>query len=273
MTGQRSLLLGIVGAVLAILGLALAAGGGWLVLLGGSAFYLPAGVAMLAVGLLVLRRHAAALPVYAALLAVTLAWALWEVGLAWWPLAARGGLPVLLGMMLLLPPVARRLHASALRGGGLALSAVLLASLGVAAASWLQDPHRVAGRAPDLRSAPTADAAVPPGEWHAYGRTPYGQRFSPLDQVTPANVARLEVAWTYNTGDVRGEPKETTFQVTPLKIGNRLFLCTPHQSVIALDATTGAEIWRTELRLRGNLALQHLTCRGLGFHPGPGEAD
>lgn len=272
MNGPRSLLLWIVIALLAIVGLVLAAGGAWLLLLGGSAFYLPAGVALLATGALLWRRHPAALPLYAALLAVMLGWALWEAGLDWWPLATRGGLPVLLGVLLLLPPVTRPLSASALRGGGLALSLVLLGCIGVAAASLFHEPHRIAGRAPEPRAANAPDAAVPPGEWHAYGRTPHGRRFSPLDQLTPANVARLEVAWTYHTGDVRGqpwEPQETTFQVTPLKIGNRLFLCTPHQSVVALDATSGAEVWRTNLRLRDNLALQHLTCRGLGFHPGP----
>jgi len=63
-----------------------------------------------------------------------------------------------------------------------------------------------------------------------------------------------------------GDPVETTFEVTPLKIGNRLFLCTPHQSVIALDATTGDEIWRYDPEVKGDLALQHLTCRGLSYH-------
>jgi quinoprotein glucose dehydrogenase len=272
MNGRRSLVVWGVAALLVIPGVVLAGGGAWLLLLGGSTFYLLAGLGMATVGALVLRRRPAALPLYATLLAATLVWALWEVGLDWWPLAARGGLPVVLGLLLALPPVARRLGgASPLRGGGLALTAALLASAGVAATSWLGDPHRIAGRAPEPRFATGADTTVPPGEWHAYGRTSHGQRFSPLDQLTPENVARLEVAWTYNTGDLRGqpwEPEETTFQVTPLKVGNRLFLCTPHQSVIALDATTGREIWRTELRLRGELALQHLTCRGLGFHPG-----
>jgi quinoprotein glucose dehydrogenase len=69
-----------------------------------------------------------------------------------------------------------------------------------------------------------------------------------------------------------GDPEETTFQVTPLKLGNRLYLCTPHQSVIALDATTGAEIWRYDPRVRGELALQHLTCRGLSYFEGNAAA-
>ncbi len=73
------------------------------------------------------------------------------------------------------------------------------------------------------------------------------------------------MAWEFRTGDVRGkegDPEETTYEVTPLKIGNRLFLCTPHQSVIALDATTGRQLWRYDPQIEGKLALQHLTCRG-----------
>jgi quinoprotein glucose dehydrogenase len=109
------------------------------------------------------------------------------------------------------------------------------------------------------------------GEWTAYGRTLAGQRFSPLDQITPENVAQLDVAWQYETGDLRrrGDPKETTYEVTPLEIDGRLFLCTPHQIVIALDATTGKELWRYKPRTLGRLALQHRTCRGLAYYPGP----
>jgi quinoprotein glucose dehydrogenase len=104
-----------------------------------------------------------------------------------------------------------------------------------------------------------------------------GQRYSPLAQITPANVTRLEKAWEIHTGDIRGEPpidpKETTFEVTPLKIGQTLYLCTPHQTVLALDAATGKEVWRFNPELRPDLALQHQTCRGLAYHaPVPGTA-
>jgi quinoprotein glucose dehydrogenase len=127
-----------------------------------------------------------------------------------------------------------------------------------------------AATAPAAAPAANSPALPPPGEWHAYGRTGLGQRYSPLSQIQPSNIARLEVAWHYKTGDLRGrpgDPEETTFQVTPLKIGNRLFLCTPHQSVIALDATTGKEVWRFDPEIQNPLALQHLTCRGLSYRP------
>ncbi|MBU8537218.1 membrane-bound PQQ-dependent dehydrogenase, glucose/quinate/shikimate family [Falsiroseomonas tokyonensis] len=257
----------LVSAILLLTGLALAGGGAWLALLGGSWFYLLAGLALLASGALLWRGRAEALVVFALLLLGTLGWAIWEVGLDWWALAPRGGMLVVLGLVLLTPWVTRPLGTRARAGSGLALGLVVLATGVTAGIAMLRDPHAIEGNLPDRRIAAAPDG-VPPGEWHAYGRSGLGQRFSPLDQITPQNIARLEVAWQYRTGDTRGqpgEPQETTFEVTPLKIDNRLFLCTPHQAVIALDATTGAEIWRYRPTILNDLALQHLTCRGLSW--------
>jgi quinoprotein glucose dehydrogenase len=284
-------LAGVTGLLLLLIGLAVAAAGTWLAVLGGSWYYLGAALGFAATGLLLWRRSAAALWVYALFFACTLAWALWEVGIDWWPLAARLDVPFLVGVLLLTPWIARTLGrpppsalvtaagprrmraegASFRRGGGLALALALLAFAAVAVLSWVRDPHTREGRLPAAQAQATpAEAGVPPGEWHAYGRTGMGQRYSPLDQITPENAGRLQLAWQFQTGDRRGragDPEETTFEVTPLKVGQRLFLCTPHQSVIALDATTGAQLWRRELGMAPHLALQHLTCRGLSYQP------
>ncbi|MBO1074997.1 glucose/quinate/shikimate family membrane-bound PQQ-dependent dehydrogenase [Roseomonas marmotae] len=279
---RRSRVLAVLAIILVLLGLALAIGGGWLVALQGSWYYFCAGLAMLVTAWLLWRRSPAALWVYALLTAATLLWAIWESGLSWWPLTARGDLIFLLGLVLLTPWVTRGLgdpasprRVTAFRGGGLALSVVLLASVVAAGMALTNDPGRIDGRLPGPRTTNVAEEAIPEGEWHAYGRTGHGQRYSPLAQITPENISRLEVAWTYNTGDQRGrpgDPEETTFQVTPLKIGDRLFLCTPHQNVIALDADTGQEVWRYSPRIQNELALQHLTCRGLSYHEASGDA-
>ncbi|WP_038216754.1 membrane-bound PQQ-dependent dehydrogenase, glucose/quinate/shikimate family [Xenophilus azovorans] len=272
----------ITGGILVLLGLILAAAGGWLAALGGSLYYVAAGLALLAVGGLLLRGSPAALWLHAVLLVASLWWAVWEVGVDWWPLAARLDLLFLLGLWLITPWVRRSLQqadgGARTWGAGLAparavLSLALAVSAALAVLSWFRAPHELAGR---LESRPAADAVpetaapVPPGEWHAYGRTGEGQRHSPLAQITPANANQLRLAWEFRTGDRRGrpgDPEETTYEVTPLKIGNRLFLCTPHQSVIALDATTGRQLWRFDPQIAGDLALQHLTCRGLSYQP------
>lgn len=289
---ERSVALWVMVILLAILGLGALGGGLWLILLGGSWYYAIAGAALLATAALLVRRSPAALAVYALLVAGTLVWALWEAGLDWWPLSARGDVIAVVGALLLTPWVTRRLGerqpmagepapgaypVGVFRGTGLALTASLAVVLAVGVASWFTDPHRIEGVVPPAGQMAAAQAgagqggAVPDGEWHAYGRTGFGQRYSPLTGITPQNVDRLQVAWTYNTGDVRGQPgdpKETTFEVTPLKIGNRLYLCSPHQHVIALEATTGKEVWRRDLKIDPKqLALQHLTCRGLSYHP------
>src|SRR5688572_2526035 len=77
------------------------------------------------------------------------------------------------------------------------------------------------------------------GEWHHYGNDLGGSRYSPLDQITPANVGRLKQAWVYRTNP--GETLKTHLQTTPLMVGDSLYLCTGTNQIIALDAETGAQ--------------------------------
>ena len=275
------------GLVVGLCGITLAVGGAWLIALRGSWFYLVAGAAMLACGVQLARRRASALWIFAALVLGTLLWALWEASLDWWPLAARGDVLFLIGLFLLTPWIGRRLDAAspssmsgtpsaALKAGRAALTVALGLFLAVGIVSWFVDPHKIEGVVSDAGPAPAPGSRVAESEWTAYGGTGYGQRYSALAQITPDNVGRLEEAWVYRTGDVRGregDPEETTFQVTPLKIGNRLYLCTPHQSVIALDATSGEELWRYDPHVQEKLALQHLTCRGLSYYSGASAGD
>lgn len=108
------------------------------------------------------------------------------------------------------------------------------------------------------------------GEWSAYGRTGYGQRYSPLAQINTENVKNLEVAWQIQTGDLKGpnDVGETTYEATPLKIGNALYMCTPHNWVLALNADTGESLWKFDPEVGENLQRQHQTCRGVSFYAG-----
>jgi quinoprotein glucose dehydrogenase len=83
------------------------------------------------------------------------------------------------------------------------------------------------------------------GDWWAYGRDAGGERFSPLGQITTQNVAQLEVAWTYRTGDAY-QPQRgrlTAFEATPLHVDGTLYLSTPLGRVVALDPMTGLQRW------------------------------
>lgn len=82
-------------------------------------------------------------------------------------------------------------------------------------------------------------------DWVAYGRDPGGERFSPLDGIRRENVASLEVAWTFRTGDAYSPKigRPTAHEATPLHIDDTLFLSTPLGRVIALDPVSGNERW------------------------------
>ena len=108
--------------------------------------------------------------------------------------------------------------------------------------------HQVFAQATDWdAAAPATDETG--NDWTHYGRTAAGDRYVPFDQITPANVAQLQQVWSFRTGDLprHGENangREFSFEATPLKIGETLYLCTPHRDVLALDATTGKQVWR-----------------------------
>lgn len=270
--------------LLALLGLALTIGGGWLAALGGSWYYLVAGLALLVNAWLIRARRPAATWLYGAIMLGTLAWALWEAGLDWWQLAPRGGIIVVLGLWMLLPGARRPARPSwhdpttpdQRQLPVLPVAVASLVCVAVAVYAMFQDPHDLPGRLPEqaLVQDPTTGADFDEGEWHQYGRTNYGQRYSPLAQITPANVSELDLVWSYQTGDVKlpEDVTETTYQVTPLKVDDTLYVCTPHNLAIAIDAGTGKEIWRYDANSGLNPDRQHQTCRGVTYWEAPAPA-
>ncbi len=264
--------------VFALFGGATLLGGIWLVHLGGSPYYLAAGVITLLVAFLLLFHSRAAVPLYALLLIGTAAWSVWEVHLDWWQLLPRLDIWFALGLWLLLPWPRRGLNRRYLHetargtgGGFLFVALLIVAAVGVAGA--LHKDHDVRGDLPmDEVAGPQGDRALrPDADWTDYGGSPYGQRYSPLKQITPDNVGQLKVAWKIQTGDVPGpdDPTETTDENTPLKIGDTVYLCTPHSRVIAVDAATGQKRWEFDPKLQSPVGFkhwEHMTCRGVSYH-------
>lgn len=119
----------------------------------------------------------------------------------------------------------------------------------------------------------TAAAAT---DWPVWGGSLAGTRHVALDQITPANVGQLQPAWVFHTGEDplhKPDPRNLpAFEATPLKIGETLYLCTPRNQVIALDAETGAERWRFDPKTdtRGHYLV---TCRGVSFADTPAAAE
>jgi quinoprotein glucose dehydrogenase len=99
-------------------------------------------------------------------------------------------------------------------------------------------------------------------EWPTYGHDAGGMRFSPLKQITPANVANLQVAWTYHLkpGGSAGDFRSS--EATPLVIDGIMYTGSPYGQVVALDATTGKQVWVYQLPA-GTPA-----TRGVEYFPG-----
>ena len=116
-----------------------------------------------------------------------------------------------------------------------------------------------------------ADAAAGAGEqWPVWGGDAGASHFSRLTDITPQNVASLEVAWTHQSGDFAdgsGSTRPTSFESVPLAVNGHLYYCTPFQRVFALDPETGKEVWHFDpvLKEKKGEGPYPLNCRGISY--------
>ncbi|MCH2005490.1 glucose/quinate/shikimate family membrane-bound PQQ-dependent dehydrogenase [Acinetobacter ursingii] len=249
-----------------VFGLVLLAGGLWLTFLGGSFYYVVIGLLFIVFAILLGKRSVSAIWLYAALMLGTTIWAIWEVGTDFWALAPRLDILGLFGLWLLIPAITRGMVNVA--PSKIVLSSTLVIAIAVMVYSIFNDPQEINGVIQNQQptTAQKVDG-VAEQDWPAYGRTQAGVRYSPLNQINEQNVKDLKVAWTFRTGDLKSgnDSGETTNQVTPIKIGNDMYMCTTHQWLIALDPATGKEKWRFDPKLKADKTYQHLTCRGVSY--------
>src|SRR6266702_1849977 len=87
---------------------------------------------------------------------------------------------------------------------------------------------------------------LPAQEWPAYAGDAGGSKYSRLKQISRENVARLQLAWTFHTGDMSDGsvyPVRSAFEGTPLVIDGVMYVTTPFSRLIALDAESGKQLW------------------------------
>jgi quinoprotein glucose dehydrogenase len=98
-------------------------------------------------------------------------------------------------------------------------------------------------------------AADQHSEWRDYGGSADGAQYSSLNQINRSNVNRLQVAWTYSTGDAN------KYAFNPLIIDTTMYVLAKNNSIVALDAATGKEIWTHPTDPTNTL----ITNRGLNY--------
>ena len=110
--------------------------------------------------------------------------------------------------------------------------------------------------------------AAASGDWPMYGRDPGGARFSPLTQITPGNVAQLQVAWTYHASvpDMSNmSHRPPALEVTPIVVDGTMYVITPTGIVAALDPATGIERWRYDAGVNPHRGYGDFASRGVSF--------
>lgn len=251
--------------VIGLVGLGLLGGGVYLIALGGSWYYAITGAALCYCAFFCFKGNAVGAFVYLLVFAATIVWALWEVGLDFWPLVPRVVAPLFLAAaaMFLLPmfPVLR--NAGAGRpfyiGGG------VLAVAFVAFVVGMFLPHDIVRRDFEVVSGEISEAtAAMGGEWRSYGRTGEGTRYAPLDQINRDNVGALEKVWEIRHGDIAEDAQGKEDQNTPIFANGRLFHCSPSSRVTAIDPAEGEILWQFDPESR---APYWQRCRSLGYVP------
>ncbi len=287
-SGRGHWALATLGGVIALLGAVLLAGGVWLAALGGSWYYAPAGAAMLISGVLLFRGRNAGAWWFAGVGVVSLLWTWWESGSDYWRWVPRLSLIVGLALVLslLLPKLHRPVSRTVSRSLAGALAVVFVVAFvlafmphGVTEAdsALAHAAGLVGGMVNRSASASVAASGVQPanapadGDWAAYGRSQAGQRYSPLQQINRDNVAQLQQAWLFHTGDLPS--KRWGAETTPLKVGDSLYLCTARNQVIALDAASGKQRWRNDPKVKDEAIPYTAACRGVSYYELPAATD
>jgi quinoprotein glucose dehydrogenase len=281
------------GIILVLLGILILAGGAWLIALGGSWYYLLAGIGLIVSGALILAARPIGVLLYILTYVLTAIWAFWEVGLDGWALVPRLVGPTILAVLALLclivlgrepsaqsraepverepaarPPVGHPVPVT--RVTGTALLVVFATALAALVGVTLSGGSKAEDQPPSgpVSASAVSGSAVSGKDWRAWGGTDHALRYSTLNQINRDNVGNLKRVWTYRTGDMPDEKAKDKYspETTPLKLGDRMYLCSAKNIIISLDAATGKEWWRYDPKVSDDAIPYGATCRGVAFY-------
>jgi len=100
-----------------------------------------------------------------------------------------------------------------------------------------------------LLLAACSSGVAPAADWRVTGGDPGNSRYSALTQIDTSNVARLQVAWIFHSGDLPAD-RHGEIQATPIVVNGTLYTTTPALAVVALHADRGTLLWRFDPHLQ-----------------------
>lgn len=254
----------ILGLALLLTGLFYLIGGGKLISLGGSWYFFIAGLLTTASAIFVFRKKVFGVWLFALVFVGTLVWAWFDAGWDFWALFSRLMFPagVFAALLLTLPAIRRYQAQSSLVVPAYTGATVVVIGMLIAFYQMFQPHPTVAASGQELPLIPV-DADKQQVNWQHYGNDTGGSRFAALDQINRNNVKDLKEVWRFQTGDLTtGTGNGAEDQTTPLQVGDKVFVCTPHNNIFALNADTGKQIWKAEVN---STADAWERCRGVAY--------
>ena len=254
----------ILGLALLLTGLFYLIGGGKLISLGGSWYFFIAGLLTTASAIFVFRKKAFGVWLFALVFVGTLVWAWFDAGWDFWALFSRLMFPagVFAALLFTLPAIRRYQTQSSLVAPAYTGATVVVIGMLIAFYQMFQPHPTVAASGQELPLIPV-HADKQQVNWQHYGNDTGGSRFAALDQINRNNVQQLKEAWRFRTGDLTtGSGNGAEDQTTPLQVGDKVFVCTPHNNIIALDTDSGKQIWKAEVNSKADAWER---CRGVAY--------
>ena len=263
---QPKLVIRLLAILFVIAGVGLILPGARLAQLGGSPFYLAMGIGIAGVGALLTLSLRASVWLYGIVLVAGLLWAVGEVGWDGWALLPRLDIVLILGLLLFALISWARSHLSGPRFAVWALS-LSVASVGVAVLTIYVLSLSRGEPTPYAASAKPGTEPTSPASSVA-GSSLDGTHYSSLDQITPANVSKLKLAWKVHLG-MPPAGLMGTLEAAPLMVDDTLYMCNMHNVVSARDIETGKPIWSFDPKI-DRAATLGVVCRGVAYYRQPG---
>ncbi|MDU5864541.1 MAG: PQQ-binding-like beta-propeller repeat protein, partial [Acinetobacter sp.] len=227
-------------------------------------YFLISGLFITISAISIFRKKALGVWIFAVVFIGTVIWSLIDAGWEFWPLFSRLMFPAGLFAALLftLPSIRRYQFQNGSASSAYAVGGLVVVGMLIALYQMFQPHPTVASSGQKLPLVPV-DPAKKQVNWENYGNDSGGSRFVALDQINRDNVHKLKEAWRFRTGDfTTGSGNGAEDQMTPLQVGNKVFLCTPHNNIFAIDADSGKQLWKAEVNSKADAWER---CRGVAY--------
>ena len=254
--------------VLTIFALPIVFGGIYLLALGGSWYYVLSGLALIVSGVLLFKNKLLGAKIFGFVFVATLLWTLYETAARFWGWVPRMAIFAAFAffLTLLLPKMA---HGVSKKLSYSLTSFIVVCFIIAGVVAFIPQYSVSSGKELQGALAGTMnDPTQSDSDWKYYGRDSNATRYSPLKQINADNVSKLEVAWTYHTGDLppKGKDNKWAAEHTPIKVGNGLYVCSATNNISRIDPATGKEVWKFKSGVKYESVPYTAACRGLTYY-------